>query len=315
VDLVGDLRCFVAVADERHFGRAAARLHLTQPALSRTIARLERSLGSRLFVRTSRSVELSGAGEVLLPDAVELVERAERFAALAAQAGRGEIGTIRAGVPVGLPAALVAALATTFRAHHPSVRLELRELEPAVGLPAGFDAALVVPGQHDAEPAVGRGPALVQPLGVLAARDGLLGGRREIHLADLEGLALVVLPMDQTTWEPQLLASCRRAGYQPPAVHRPQQHEFALGLVLAGEAVALGDAELAAESGLHWIAVVGAPPMRTLQPAWHAAGEDRERGERFAAMAVDALCANGAWRRLPDDAQRRAPVPRPGSFA
>src|SRR3954462_6616738 len=101
MDLVGHLRCFVAVADERHFGHAAERLHLTQPALSRTIARLERALGARLFERTSRAVRLSGVGELLLPDAERLVEGADRFVGLAAQASRGEIGTIRAGMPLG----------------------------------------------------------------------------------------------------------------------------------------------------------------------------------------------------------------------
>jgi DNA-binding transcriptional LysR family regulator len=317
MDLVGHLRCFVAVAEERHFGRAAARLHLTQPALSRTIARLERSLGSRLFVRTSRRVELSGTGQALLRDAADLVERADRFAALAARAGRGEIGTVRAGVPVGFPAALVAAIATAFRARHPSVALELRELEPGVGLPDGLDAALVVPGPGDEAPGAGRGPVLVQPLGLLVAEASALAERREVHLADLEGRPLVILPMDQRAWEGSLLTACRRAGYEPPVVHRPQQPEFALGLVLAGEAVAFGDTEAAAETGLRWVAVVGPAPARTLRPAWHgtAGPEARERGERFAATAVSALCAAGAWRLGTQERAPAAPSARPGSFA
>src|SRR6185369_6929512 len=111
MDLLTHLRCFVAVAEERHFGRAAARLHLTQPALSRTIARLEKALGARLFERNSRAVRLSGAGELLLADAERLVEGADRFLGLAAQASRGEVGTLRAGMPLGLPAGTVAALA------------------------------------------------------------------------------------------------------------------------------------------------------------------------------------------------------------
>jgi DNA-binding transcriptional LysR family regulator len=317
MDLVGHLRCFVTVADELHFGRAAARLHLTQPALSRTITRLERSLGSRLFVRSSRSVELSGTGQALLREAVELVERADRFAALAARASRGELGTIRAGVPIGFPAAMVAALATAFRERHPSVALELRELEPAVGLPDGVDAALLVPGPDDDAPGAGRGPVLVQGLGLLVAPASALAARREVHLADLERHPLVILPMDQRAWEGPLLTACRRAGYEPPAVHRPQQPEFALGLVLAGEAVAFGDAEVAADSGLRWIPIVGRAPARTLRPAWHGAAgaEARDRGERFAATAVSALCAGGAWRLAAPQRPPAAPSARPGSFA
>jgi hypothetical protein len=61
--------------------------------------------------------------------------------------------------------------------------------------------------------------------------------------------------------------------------------------------------------------VVGDPPQRVLQPAWHADGEARERGERFAALAVEALCGHGAWRQRSDASPRTAPLPRPGSFA
>lgn len=247
MDLLAHLRCFVAVAEERHFGRAAARLHLTQPALSRTIARLERSLGAQLFERTSRSVRLSSAGEVLLADAEHLVERADRFLETAARARRGEIGTIRAGIPLGLPASTVATLARTFREQHPGVGLDLRELPADARLGPGLDAALLVPEADDAGApgarAVLRGPVLTQQLGVLVPAHSVLAARRELHLADLAGHALALLPIDRAGWEPHLLAACRRGGFEPTAIHRPEQLAFALGLVLAGEAIAFGDPE------------------------------------------------------------------------
>jgi DNA-binding transcriptional LysR family regulator len=295
----------VAVAEERHFGRAAARLHLTQPALSRTIARLERTLGAQLFERTSRTVSLSDVGEILLADAEHLVDRADRFLETAARARRGEIGTIRAGIPLGLPAPTVAALARTFRERHPGVGLELRELPASARLGPGLDAALLL-SERDAD--ARRGPMLVQELGVLVAAAGALAARRELHLADLAGQALALLPIDRA-WEPQLLAACRRGGFDPPAIHRPEQPAFALGLVLTGEAVALG-APGAAPEGVVWRPVVGRPVSRRLQPVWREGG----RGALFAPAAVEALCAGG-WSRE----DRAAPVahhaPRPGSFA
>jgi DNA-binding transcriptional LysR family regulator len=311
MDLLAHLRCFVAVAEERHFGRAAARLHLTQPALSRTIARLERRVGARLFERTSRSVRLSSVGELLLADAEHLVHRADRFVETAARASRGEIGTIRAGIPLGLPAATVAALARTFRERHPGVGLELRELPAGARLGPGLDAALLV-SEGDAAGAH-RGPVLVQELGVLVAAGGALAARREVHLAELSGHPLALLPIDRAGWEPHLLAACRRGGFDPPAVHRPQQPAFALGLVLAGEAVALGDPG-AAPDGVVWRPLVGRPVRRRLQPVWRDGAQDGGRGALFAQAAVESLCGAG-WSREERAAAGPRPAPRPGSFA
>jgi DNA-binding transcriptional LysR family regulator len=297
----------LAVAEERHFGRAAERLHMTQPALSRTVARLERSLGAQLFERTSRTVRLSAVGELLLADAEQLVHRADQFLDTAARARRGEIGTIRAGIPPGLPAPAVAALARTFREQHSGVGLELRELAAAARLAPGLDAALLV--SDGGAAAAQHGPVLVQELGVLVAAAGALAARRELHLADLSGHALALLPIDRAGWEPQLLAACRRGGFDPPAVHRPEQPAFALGLVLAGEAVALGDPGAAPE-GVVWRPLVGRPVRRRLRPVWRDGG----RGALFAQAAVESLCAGG-WSREDRAAAGPRPAARPGSFA
>jgi DNA-binding transcriptional LysR family regulator len=310
VDLLAHLRCFVAVAEERHFGRAAARLHLTQPALSRTIARLERTLGAQLFERTSRTVRLSSAGEVLLADAEHLVDRADRFLDTAAQARRGEIGTIRAGLPLGLPAPTVAALARTFRERHPGVSLDLRELPAEGRLGPGLDAALLVPDPDDATTDLQRGPVLVQELGVLVAHTSALAARRELHLADLADHALALLPIDRAGWEPHLLAACRRGGFEPTAIHRPQQLAFALGLVLAGEAVAFGDPDVAPDDVV-WRPLVGRPVSRRLQPVWRDGG----RGALFGQAAVEALRAGGAWVHEDRSQIKSQHNPRPGSFA
>jgi DNA-binding transcriptional LysR family regulator len=91
------LRSFLAVAEELSFTRAAERLHIAQPALSAQIRQLETQLGCDLFTRTTRKVELTSHGELLLPDASEIVRLADEAAAKLAAAARGERGVLRVG--------------------------------------------------------------------------------------------------------------------------------------------------------------------------------------------------------------------------
>jgi DNA-binding transcriptional LysR family regulator len=91
------LRYFVAVAEEKHFGRAAQRLHIVQPALSMQIRSLEEEIGGALFVRTSRNVELTQAGSLLLVEARRTLAQAERTKDIVQRSLRGETGTVRVG--------------------------------------------------------------------------------------------------------------------------------------------------------------------------------------------------------------------------
>lgn len=88
------VRCFVAVAEELHFGRAAARLNMTQPPLSRQIQLLEHSLGVELLERTSRVVRLTQAGSVFLKEGRRLLRNAEDAALATRRAGRGALGRL-----------------------------------------------------------------------------------------------------------------------------------------------------------------------------------------------------------------------------
>jgi len=121
------LRSFLAVADELNFTRAAERLHVAQPALSAQIRQLEAQLGCELFVRTTRTVKLSPHGELLLPDAREIVGRADEAAAKLTAAARGEHGVLRVGF-VGHGAGETGTeILRTFAAEFPTITQELIE--------------------------------------------------------------------------------------------------------------------------------------------------------------------------------------------
>ena len=125
------LRYFLAVAEELHFGRAAAKLHISQPPLSQQIRRLERELQARLFDRTKRHVELTNAGRVFLIEARALVAQAEQAAGNAQRASRGEIGHLLVGCDLWVDFLNGARIIRLFSRRHPHVEVELRDLTAA----------------------------------------------------------------------------------------------------------------------------------------------------------------------------------------
>lgn len=119
------LQCFVAVAEELHFGRAAERLHMAQPPLSAQIRQLEAELGVTLLHRTTRRVELAPAGEVLLARAREILASVERATQDTQRATRGELGRLAVGFTGSSTYALLPTLAAALRSALPGVLLDL----------------------------------------------------------------------------------------------------------------------------------------------------------------------------------------------
>src|SRR5687768_14185939 len=129
-------RQFVAVAETLHFGRAAIRLHTTQPPLTQGIAQLERLLEVRLFDRNKRSVQLTEAGAALLPQAQALLVRAQALPAQARAAAQGEVGRLRLAFVSTVGFTWLPQWVRAFRAAYPGVQLELVESTADVQLPA-----------------------------------------------------------------------------------------------------------------------------------------------------------------------------------
>src|SRR5580693_2772630 len=134
------LRYFVAVAEELHFGRAAVRLGMAQPPLTQQIQKLERSLGYAVFVRQPRKTILTEAGEALLADARRILRDFDEAIERTRRAGRGETGQITVGTPPSVMLTRLPAAIRKYRERFPEVRFTLRELSTsaiAEGLKAG----------------------------------------------------------------------------------------------------------------------------------------------------------------------------------
>ena len=122
------LRYFLAVAEELHFGRAAAKLHISQPPLSQQIRRLENELQAPLFHRTTRHVKLTAAGRMFLDEARAVVAHAEQAAGAVQRASRGEIGQLVVGCALWADFLNGARIIRRFARRHPGVDVELRDL-------------------------------------------------------------------------------------------------------------------------------------------------------------------------------------------
>ncbi|WP_019629864.1 LysR family transcriptional regulator [Actinomadura atramentaria] len=312
MNLVGHLRCFVAVAEELHFGRAAERLGMAQPPLSQRIQRLERELGIRLFERSSRRVEPTPAGLLLLEDAREIIARADRVHALADRVRRGADGALRAGLPADLGGGVVAALIAAFGARRPGRRLDLREIPSAEQAGALADGSLDVGVlRHPCDTrGLDLGPMLDQRVGVLLPEADPVGDDA-VALADLAGRDLVLFPREEAPGShDEWLAACRRHGYDPPAVREARHPQFALGLVLAGTAVALAPDPGDAGPGVVWRPLDGDPIAWRTSCAWRADRADDAVAD-FAAVATAVLRREA--RMTPFAAPRRRVVPRPSA--
>lgn len=125
---ISQLRCFVAVAEELHFSRAAERLNMTQPPLSRQIRLLEHQVGTQLLERSSRNVHLTAAGKAFLPEATRILRMAEEAMFAARRAAKGEQGSLSIGFTSASGYSLLPELVSKLRTRCPGIALNLKEL-------------------------------------------------------------------------------------------------------------------------------------------------------------------------------------------
>ena len=240
------LRYFIAVAEEMHFGRAAVRLHMTQPPLSQTIQSLEAELGTPLFSRTKRSVELTPAGVALIPEARRILMQASALPDLARRAASGETGRLSLAFVSTAAYSVLPPFLRDFREHYPQVQIELREATTDVQLDAllqgTIDVGLLIPPLPDkAKADLDYVPVLSESL-VLAAPDGTpgLSGEGPIDLNAMAELPLIIFPRRiAPAFHDAILACFHEAGLTPHISQEAIQMQTIVGLVSAGMGIAL----------------------------------------------------------------------------
>jgi DNA-binding transcriptional LysR family regulator len=231
------LRSFLAVAEELHFGRAAARLHISQPPLSQQIRRLEDELGARLFRRTKRRVELTPAGQAFLTEARQTLAQAERAVRAAQRAERGELGELVVGYLIAAAYGPLPDVIRMFRRRFPDVDLRLQNLRSVQQrhalLNRQIDVGFVRP--QAADPRLIYEAIWREPVVVALPGNHPLTRRTIVDVSDLETELFVLLaPEDPGSLYDQVFAVSRRAGFTPRVAHRVPDLHAVIALVAAG---------------------------------------------------------------------------------
>ncbi|MBD8737559.1 LysR substrate-binding domain-containing protein [Sphingomonas sp. CFBP 13706] len=239
---LSQLRCFVAAADELHFGRAAQRLNMTQSPLSRQIQLLERILDVMLLERTSRQVRLTPAGSAFLIEARRILRLAESAALSARRVARGDAGRVVIGFTAVSGYDLMPRIVAQAIARLPNIALELREMvtsEQVDALVTGLiDVAFVRPpiDRHEFESVC----VLREPLIAALPAGDPRQARGVLVPADFDGLPLIMYARQGAGYfHEMLLKLFAEAGAEPDYVQHVTQIHSMLGLVRAGLAAAI----------------------------------------------------------------------------
>jgi DNA-binding transcriptional LysR family regulator len=232
------LECFVAVAEELHFGAAAERLRMTQPPLSRQVQMLERELGTLLLNRTSRRVSLTAAGHTLLPSARRLLDLAAKTDIDVRRVAAGAAGTLTVGYTAMAAQSALPLLLRRVAEEMPDVSLILRELV-SIGqldelVKGTVDIGLLRP--ITARPGIRSRPILVEKLvAAIPAGHSLASQRSPVSLNAFEGEPLLMYSVAEARYFHDLLLSMfAAAGSQPVIIQYASQVPTLLALVQAG---------------------------------------------------------------------------------
>ena len=235
------LKYFLAVAEELHFGKAARRMNISQPPLSQQIKQLEDELGAKLFERTSRSVSLTPEGDFFMKEAKSVLEKLDRAGETVKAMARGEEGQLAIGFVVIINQTHLPEVIRDFRSRSPNVRLELKEMSTnsqLSGLSNGdLDIGFIRSYGHNLNGF--RTKTYLKENYVLALPDHHpLAGKSEIRLSDLTDDSLIMFNRE---YQPDLFDSIIKkftdAGVKPRMIQETNRRLTAIALVAAGMGV------------------------------------------------------------------------------
>ena len=287
------LRYFVAVAEELHFGRAALRLHLAQPPLSQQIRKLEEILGHPLFVRTSRAVKLTAAGEVFLERARRTLRNVHEDIEEARSIGRGDVGTLRVGFIGSGMLTPVPAMLGRYRLLYPRVKLQLSESYTA-SIAASLNRGMLDAGfLRDGGPIEGLHvePLFAEPFVAVLPANHPLAQRRVISPRDLRDEPFVFFsPAAGSLAYQKPISLCEQHGFRPRVVQEAPQWLTILRLVGAGLGVSISPACARQIAGTDVVcpALRGAAVMSEIELAYRA-NEDRAVVRAFRQVARESF--------------------------
>ena len=273
------LRYFVAVAEELHFGRAAEKLHISQPPLSMQIRSLEEHLGVTLLHRTQRHVSLTQAGHAFLQEARQILARLEQAVLVTRRASRGEIGELVVGFISVADYNVLPAVLREFRRRFPMVNLTLRESTTDAQirdlLGGRIDLGFVLP--PVAEPALESICIVREPLVVaLPERHPLADRRGRLALAQLRDAPFILFPRPMAPGlYDDVVSFCRAAGFSPRVEQEAIQMQTIISLVSAELGVALIPASLTnlRRTGVTYKTLREASPLTEIHLAWRRGDE------------------------------------------
>jgi LysR family hydrogen peroxide-inducible transcriptional activator len=275
-----ELRYAVATADARHFGRAAAICHVTQPTLSAQILKLEKTLGVKLFERSSKGVHLTPVGEEIIEQARSVLDATEKIAELVATRREPLSGPLSLGVIPTLAPYLLPWLVPPLRTAYPRLELVFRELKTSAVLDElsqrRLDAGILALPVHGT--GLSTSALFEEPFWLLTPRDHPLARKQRLTESDLSGERVLLLDEGHCLRE-QALAICRDAdaSVEPvPADFRATSVETLRHMVAAGmgstllPALAVGEPERPERNGSRTVAVPfeSPAPARRMALAW-----------------------------------------------
>ena len=267
------LKYFIAVAEERHFGRAAARLHMAQPPLSQQIRQLEEHLGTPLMVRTTRKVELTPAGQALLDRGRVLLHELQVLESDVRQVGEGATGVLRVGFTGTATYGLMPIIIQAARRALPGLRItvqgEMLTPQMEAALEEGrLDAALLRPPVHSG--AIGLKLLEQDQLVAALPADSPLAEKGMLELAALSDEGFIGYP-SYSAVSSVFTDACRKAGFQPRVVQEVKETSTLLSLVASGMGIALVPmtSRMFSFQGVAFRPLRNPPPM-DLAVAWNS---------------------------------------------